>query len=310
MIAKHSLLRAPSPWRAPVVAPLWLACAALLGGPALTACDGSAGGVILGSDIENFAFQESDTTVSAEFRLSVAAAGADSLSAASLGFTVDVVAGGPAIEVSVTPPGGTASTDDTPESVTSSGVTYDRYVVTLGDAAANVALAQLDAAGVQALVGIQHVQQRAVAAHQLGLEGVHHRAVGHQFLAQRGVAFGHRVQAGVAGVQVQLQLAFQVVGLELLLAHAGSGGAADSRTPFRGVIDLIDMKARFFDAGWKYSRQVFLATFDQVLHSSGPDVDPDAVDRAQTAVVEGEGALARGRARARQTKGASGGARR
>jgi len=136
MIAKHSLLRAPSPWRAPVVAPLWLACAALLGGPALTACDGSAGGVILGSDIENFAFQESDTTVSAEFRLSVAAAGADSLSAASLGFTVDVVAGGPAIEVSVTPPGGTASTDDTPESVTSSGVTYDRYVVTLGDAAA------------------------------------------------------------------------------------------------------------------------------------------------------------------------------
>ncbi len=29
----------------------------------------------------------------------------------------------------------------------------------------------------------------------------------------------------------------------------GSGGAADSRTPFRGVIDLIDMKARFFDAG-------------------------------------------------------------
>src|SRR6188768_2744912 len=29
----------------------------------------------------------------------------------------------------------------------------------------------------------------------------------------------------------------------------GAGGAADSRSPFRGVIDLIDMKARFFDAG-------------------------------------------------------------
>jgi elongation factor G len=29
----------------------------------------------------------------------------------------------------------------------------------------------------------------------------------------------------------------------------GSGGAADSRTPFRGVIDLIDVKAKFFDAG-------------------------------------------------------------
>src|SRR5438132_1014895 len=29
----------------------------------------------------------------------------------------------------------------------------------------------------------------------------------------------------------------------------GAGGPADSSTPFRGVIDLIDMKARFFDAG-------------------------------------------------------------
>jgi elongation factor G len=29
----------------------------------------------------------------------------------------------------------------------------------------------------------------------------------------------------------------------------GSGGPADSRTPFRGVIDLIEMKAKFFDAG-------------------------------------------------------------
>ena len=29
----------------------------------------------------------------------------------------------------------------------------------------------------------------------------------------------------------------------------GSGGESDSRTPFRGVIDLIEMKALFFDAG-------------------------------------------------------------
>jgi elongation factor G len=29
----------------------------------------------------------------------------------------------------------------------------------------------------------------------------------------------------------------------------GSGGAADSRTPFAGVIDLIEMRAKFFDAG-------------------------------------------------------------
>jgi elongation factor G len=35
----------------------------------------------------------------------------------------------------------------------------------------------------------------------------------------------------------------------------GAGGQADSRAPFRGVIDLIDMKARFFDAG-DYGRTV------------------------------------------------------
>ncbi|HEX4613782.1 MAG TPA: elongation factor G, partial [Urbifossiella sp.] len=35
----------------------------------------------------------------------------------------------------------------------------------------------------------------------------------------------------------------------------GAGGAADSRTPFRGVIDLIEMKARFFDAD-DYGRTV------------------------------------------------------
>src|SRR5438105_7881178 len=29
----------------------------------------------------------------------------------------------------------------------------------------------------------------------------------------------------------------------------GSGGSADSRTPFRGVIDLVEMRAKFFDAG-------------------------------------------------------------
>src|SRR5205807_3320669 len=29
----------------------------------------------------------------------------------------------------------------------------------------------------------------------------------------------------------------------------GSGGPTDSRTPFRGVIDLIEMRAKFFDAG-------------------------------------------------------------
>jgi len=34
-----------------------------------------------------------------------------------------------------------------------------------------------------------------------------------------------------------------------IIIPIGSGGLADSRTPFRGVIDLIEMRARFFDAG-------------------------------------------------------------
>ncbi len=44
--------------------------------------------------------------------------------------------------------------------------------------------------------------------------------------------------------------------------------------------DLIKriVAARKFDAGVKYSRQVFLATFDQALHTHGEKVDPDAID--------------------------------
>ncbi len=34
-----------------------------------------------------------------------------------------------------------------------------------------------------------------------------------------------------------------------IIIPIGSGGAADSRTPFSGVIDLIEMKAKFFDQG-------------------------------------------------------------
>jgi len=118
-----------------MVAPLWLAAVALLVGPALTACDGSAGGVILGSDNREFAFTDVQTSATTNFRLMVSAGAAETLTAASLGFAVDVIAGGPAISVSVTPPGGTAVTDSSPETVTSSGVTYARYVITLGDAA-------------------------------------------------------------------------------------------------------------------------------------------------------------------------------
>ncbi len=44
--------------------------------------------------------------------------------------------------------------------------------------------------------------------------------------------------------------------------------------------DLIEriVRARKFDAGVKYTRQVFLATYDQALHTRGEKVDPDAVD--------------------------------
>ena len=38
-------------------------------------------------------------------------------------------------------------------------------------------------------------------------------------------------------------------------------------------------EARAFDAGYRYTRQVFLATFDQTLHTSGPQVDVDAIDQ-------------------------------
>ena len=37
--------------------------------------------------------------------------------------------------------------------------------------------------------------------------------------------------------------------------------------------------ARTFDAGWRYTRQVFLATFDQTVHTSGATVEPDAVSQ-------------------------------
>lgn len=38
-------------------------------------------------------------------------------------------------------------------------------------------------------------------------------------------------------------------------------------------------EARAFDSGYRYTRQVFLASFDQALHTSGAVVDVDAVDR-------------------------------
>ena len=45
--------------------------------------------------------------------------------------------------------------------------------------------------------------------------------------------------------------------------------------------------ARSFDAGYRYTRQVFLALFDQAIHTSGADVDVEAVDRRLYAEVLG-----------------------
>jgi thimet oligopeptidase len=52
------------------------------------------------------------------------------------------------------------------------------------------------------------------------------------------------------------------------------------------AVDRIK-QARTFDAGWRYTRQVFLATFDQRLHTAGAQVDPDSLDQALYAEILG-----------------------
>lgn len=53
--------------------------------------------------------------------------------------------------------------------------------------------------------------------------------------------------------------------------------------------DLIQKlgAARTFNAGIRYTRQVFLATFDQKIHTSGEKVDPDQVDHDLRAQIMG-----------------------
>ena len=76
----------------------------------------------------------------------------------------------------------------------------------------------------------------------------------------------------------------------------GSGSEADSRTPFRGVIDLIEMKAKFFDAG-DYGRTVRVAdipeesaaeaqTYREQLFDTLTQHDEN--DLITTAVLEGK----------------------
>jgi thimet oligopeptidase len=62
--------------------------------------------------------------------------------------------------------------------------------------------------------------------------------------------------------------------LDRLSAHRGD---AAKKLP-RELIEKM-AAARLYDAGYRYSRQVFLALFDQALHTGGPDVDVLAVER-------------------------------
>jgi Zn-dependent oligopeptidase len=46
-------------------------------------------------------------------------------------------------------------------------------------------------------------------------------------------------------------------------------------------------RARTYDAGVRYTRQVFLATFDQFIHTHGAKVDVDAIDHQLRASITG-----------------------
>jgi elongation factor G len=76
----------------------------------------------------------------------------------------------------------------------------------------------------------------------------------------------------------------------------GSGGAADSRTPFGGVIDLIEMKAKFFDAG-DYGKTVRVANIPEENQLEAQEwreklfdalTAHDEKDLITTAVLEGQ----------------------
>ncbi len=76
----------------------------------------------------------------------------------------------------------------------------------------------------------------------------------------------------------------------------GSGGAADSRTPFSGIIDLIEMKAKFFDAG-DYGKTVRVAEIPEDNQLEAQDYREklfdaltahDEKDLITTAVLEGQ----------------------
>jgi thimet oligopeptidase len=65
---------------------------------------------------------------------------------------------------------------------------------------------------------------------------------------------------------------------EVLDLMSGDWREPSRKLPAQTVLKL--KQARSFDAGYRYTVQVYFATEDQVLHTSGADVDPDSVSRA------------------------------
>ena len=66
-----------------------------------------------------------------------------------------------------------------------------------------------------------------------------------------------------------------------------SADPADPTKPMPAALAKRLAAARTFDAGIRYTRQVFLATYDQALHTRGAKVDPDAVNHELEVAIMG-----------------------
>lgn len=105
--------------------------------------------------------------------------------------------------------------------------------------------------------------------------------------------FGHIVHQSLTKARYASQAGFNVAGdfveapsqmLEnwvfapAVLDRLGGHYLDPTRKLPRETIARIEA-ARMFDAGYRYTRQVFLASFDQDIHTHGPTVDVDSVEK-------------------------------
>jgi thimet oligopeptidase len=91
--------------------------------------------------------------------------------------------------------------------------------------------------------------------------------------------YGSQAGFGVAGDFVEApsqMLENWVFSPEILARLSGHYRNREEKLPAE-VIEKME-RARTFDAGYRYTRQVYLATFDQALHTSGPEVDVREVE--------------------------------